>query len=179
MVLPEGLLLDDPAPARPDAAVTELAVLLHSHLIGQMTVQPGGDEEAWRTFLLLLGRTPESIRTEGGIARVWTTMAGRHVQMREIDYGEVLRERSAGEAAVWDRVIANCLQGTSFDLDEEEVRELLGIASDEDKLTDLMAAVETKAEEGGIATKTAAILRMLRGIVDAVSKSDPERLEPV
>jgi len=185
-VLPDGLLLDEQAPPRPDAAVTELAVLLHSHLIGQMTVHPGGDEEAWRSFLLLLGRTPESIRTDGGIARVWTTMAGRHVQMREIDYAEVLKERAGGEAAVWDRVIANCLQGTSFDLDEDAVRELLGIASDSEKLADLMAALETKAGAGdgidaigGIATKTAAILRMLRGLVDTVAKSDPERMEPV
>src|SRR5262245_734484 len=178
-VTPDSLLLEGRAPARPDQALTELAVMLHEHLVGELTVHPGGDLEAWRTFLLLLGRTPESIRTEGGIARVWTTMAGRHVQMREIDYGEVLRERSAGEAAVWDRVIANCLQGTSFDLDEAAVRELLGIASDADKLADLLAAVETKAGEGGIATKTAAILRMLRGIVQALTKSDPERLEPV
>jgi len=179
-VLPDGLLLDEQAPARVDAAVVELAILLHSHLIGQLTVHPGGEEDAWRNFLLLLARTPDSIRTEGGIARVWTTMAGRHVQLREIDYAEVLRERAGGEAAVWDQVIANCLQGASFELDDAAVRELLGIASDPDKLADLMAAVETKAgSEGGIGTKTAALLRMLRGIVDAVSKSDPERMEPV
>src|SRR4051812_26452346 len=179
-VLPDGLLLDEQAPARADAAITELAVLLHSHLIGQMTVHPGGDEEAWRSFLLLLGRTPESIRTEGGIARVWTTMAGRHVQMREIDYAEVLKERAGGEAPVWDQVIANCLQGASFDLDEEAVRELLGIAFDADKLANLVGALETRAgAEAGIVTKTAAILRMLRGIVDTVAKSDPDRMEPV
>ena len=179
-VLPDALLLDDQPLPRPDAAVNELAALLHSHLIGQLTVHPGGDEEAWRTFLLLLARTPESIRTEGGIARVWTTMAGRHVQLREIDYAEVLRERAGGEAAVWDQVIANCLQGASFELDESAIRELLGIASDAEKLTDLMAALETKAgAEGGIGAKTAALMHMLRGIVEAVSKSDPERLEPV
>ena len=85
------------APARPDAALTELAVLLHSHLIGEMTIHPGGDVEAWRTFLLLLGRTPESVRADGGIARVWATMAGRHVELREIDYAEVLRERAGGD----------------------------------------------------------------------------------
>src|SRR5713226_6336588 len=34
-VLPDGLLLDERAPARADAAITELAALLHSHLIGQ------------------------------------------------------------------------------------------------------------------------------------------------
>src|SRR6185436_6084647 len=57
-VLPDSLLLDDRPPARGDAALVELATLLHSHLIGQMTVNPGGDLEAWRTFLLLLGRSP-------------------------------------------------------------------------------------------------------------------------
>src|SRR5881628_2302906 len=71
-VLPDALLLDDRPPARPDAALTELAVLLHSHLIGEMKVHPGGDTEAWRTFLLLIGRTPETVRADGGIARVWT-----------------------------------------------------------------------------------------------------------
>src|SRR5438552_16110392 len=75
-ILPDGILLDEHAPPRPDAAVVELAVLLHSHLIGQLTVQPGCDQDAWRTFLLLIARTPESIRAEGGIARVWTMMAG-------------------------------------------------------------------------------------------------------
>ena len=34
-------------------------------------------------------------------------MAGRHVELREIDYAEVLRERSGGESAAWDKVIAN------------------------------------------------------------------------
>src|SRR5713101_969167 len=46
-VLPDGLLLDERPPARTDAAITELATLLHSHLIGQLTVHAGGDVEAW------------------------------------------------------------------------------------------------------------------------------------
>src|SRR5262245_59427156 len=37
-VLPDGLLLDERAPARPEGSLTELAALLHSHLIGQLTV---------------------------------------------------------------------------------------------------------------------------------------------
>jgi hypothetical protein len=179
-VLPNSLLLDDRAPARGDAAIGELAVLLHAHLIGEMTVQPGGDAEAWRAFLLLLGKTPETVRTDGGIARVWTTMAFRHIELREIDYADVLRERSSGEAAVWDKVIANCLQGSAFDLDEEGIRELLGIAGDSDRLAELMAHLEASGQaSGGIGAKTAALMRMLRGIVDVVSKSDPDRLEPV
>jgi len=179
-VLPDGLLMDDRAPARADTAINELAALLHSHLIGAMTIHPGGDVEAWRTFLLLLGRSPESVRTDGGIARVWTTMAGRHVELREIDYAEVLRERSGGDPIVWKRVIANCLQGSSFDLDESGIRELLGIAADSEKLVDLMTSLESSAESGGgIGLKTAALMRMLRGIVQVVSKKEPEQLEPV
>src|SRR5215212_4435977 len=179
-VLPDGLLLDERPPARPDGAITELATLLHSHLIGQMIVNPGGDVESWRTFLLLLGRTPESVRTDGGIARVWTTMAGRHVELREIDYAEVLRERAGGEAAVWNRVIANCLEGSAFDLDETGIRELLGIAADPERLAELMGTLERTADgTGGVGATAAALMRMLRGIVEAVSKNDPEKLEPV
>lgn len=181
-VLPDAILLNGCAPVRPDAAVGELATLLHSHLIGEMTVQAGGDTEGWRAFLLLLGREPGAIRVDGGIARVWTTMAGRHVELREIDYSEVLRERAGGESAVWDRVIANCLQGSAFDLDESAIHELLGIAGDGDRLSSLMSALEKSADAtggGGIGAKTAAVLRMLRSIVEVVSKHQPERLEPV
>jgi len=177
-VHPDVLLLDAQAPARVDAAVVELAALLHSHLIGELTIRAGGDQEAWRTFLLLLARAPEAVRTDGGIARVWTTMAGRHVELREIDYAEVLRERTVGEQAVWDRVLANCLQGSAFELDEEAVRELLGIAGDADKLTELMTALEGKAE-GGTTARAAALLHMLRGIIEAVTKTEPDRVEPV
>ena len=166
---------------RSDAAITELAMLLHSHLIGHLTVHAGGDVEAWRGFLVLLGRSAEAVRADGGISRVWTTMAGRHVELREIDYAEVLRERSGGDRAVWNRVIANCLQGSAFELDESGIRELLGIAGDSDQLVELMTTIEASADAagGGVGTKTAALMRMLRGIVDVVSKNDPERLEPV
>jgi hypothetical protein len=179
-VLPECLLLDDRPPPRPDTAVVELATLLHSHLIGELTVHPDGDAEAWRSFLLLLGRTPESNRSEGGIARIWTTMAGRHVELREIDYAEVLRERTQGLSAVWEQVIANCLQGTNFDFDEEALQELLGLAMDAKRLTDLMAALESRVSPGGgVAAKVAVLIRMLRGIVDAVTRTAPDQLEPV
>ena len=179
-VLPDGLLLDERAPARPEGALTELAALLHSHLIGQLTVNPGGDIEAWRMFLLLLGRTPESVRTDGGIARVWTTMAGRHVELREIDYTEVLRERAGGQNAVWDRVVTNCLQGNAFELDDAAINDLISLAGNADQLCDLMSAVESKMETaGGIGAKSAAVLRMIRGIIDVVSKNAPDRVEPV
>ena len=42
-VLTDTLLLDGRAAARPEASVTELAALLHNHLVGEMTVYAGGD----------------------------------------------------------------------------------------------------------------------------------------
>ena len=179
-VLPDSLLLDGRAAPRSDAAVGELAVLLHDHLVGELTIHAGGDLEAWRSFLLLLARTPAAIRAEGGIARVWTMMAGRHVELREIDYAEVLRERKHGEAADWDTVVANCLQGDAFTLDEETIRALVEIAGDADKLADLVATLEARAGEGaGAAAKTAALLRVLQGIVSAVTRSNPENLDAI
>jgi hypothetical protein len=42
-----------------------------------------------------------------------------------------------------------------------------------------METVETRAgADGGVGIKTAALMRLLRGVVDTVTKSDPEKLEP-
>ena len=147
-MLPDGLLLDERAPARADAAIGELAALLHSHLIGELTIHPGGDVEAWRNFLLLLGRTPESVRAEGGIARVWTTMAGRHVELREIDYAEVLRERAGGEPAVWEQRHRQLPAGQLVRARRRRrSASCSSIAGDSEQLAELMATLEAQRGE--------------------------------
>jgi hypothetical protein len=180
-VLTNGLLLEGRAPARADAAIEELAGLLHDHLIGELTINPGGDADAWRKFLLLLGRSPEGVRAEGGIGRLWTAMAGRHVELREIDYAEVLRERKGGTVADWEQVIANCLQGDVFDLDEDAVRTLLEVAGNPAKLEELIGALDARASEGGrgMGQRAAALIRLLHGIVETVSSKNPDNLNPV
>jgi hypothetical protein len=180
-VLVDNLMLDGRPLARGDAAIVELAALLHEHLIGELTVHAGGDVEAWRAFLLLLGRSSESVRAEGGISRLWTTMAGRHVEIREIDYAKVLRERRRGDSAGWEQVIASCLEGDAMALDDDIIRELLEAAGDSGKLADLISALETKATEAGhgISARAAALIRLLQGIVDAVKRTEPDRLDPV
>jgi hypothetical protein len=84
-VLPDTLLLDERAPAKVDVSLAELSALLHSHLIGELTVRPGADADAWRAFLLLLAKAPELVRADGGIARVLSTMPSRPVEVREIE----------------------------------------------------------------------------------------------
>ena len=177
-ILPDSLLLEGRAPARIDRAIGELAALLHSHLVGEITIHPGGDAEAWRRFLLLLARAPDSVRTDGGIARLWTTMGGRHLELREIDYADVLRERTGGLPATWERIITSCLQGDT--LSEDTIQALAELASDAVRLPALVAEVEDRAATTvGLPARTAAVLSMVRGIVKAVTTTDPSKIDTV
>jgi hypothetical protein len=179
-VLPDRLLLDGREPPRPDPSIGELAALLHSHLIGELLIRPGGAADAWRSFLLLVGRAPESVRAEGGIARLWAANGSHHIELREINYAEVLREREEGYAAAWETLVVNCLQGNAIDLSDDAVAALMAIADDSGRLAELMTTIEARADpQGGIATKSAAVMKLLRAIVEAVRERRPDRFEPV
>ena len=115
-------------------AIGELAALLHEHLVGEMTVQSAADAAAWKQFLHLVAAQPAEVQARGGIARVWVASGGQHLQVREVDYAEVLRERDAGIAARWDAIIDHCLQGDAVDLDDETWKVLLDIAGDAERL---------------------------------------------
>jgi hypothetical protein len=174
-VLADGLLVDGMTPPRTESAVAELAALLHAHLIGELTIHPGGDTEGWHRFLRLVARTPEAVRADGGIGRLWATTAGRHVELREIDYAEVMRERPGGRPAVWDQVVTHCLEGGTLELSEEAVRELLAIVGDPGQLAELVEGLDARgAETGrGLGPRTAALVKLLTAIVDAVADSEP------
>ena len=167
-VLPDTLLQDGRAPGRPDQSLADLAALLHDHLVGAITIHPGGDREGWHSFLLLLGRSPASVRADGGIAHLWAATGGRNIELREIDYAEVLRERGAGTSASWDAIVSHCVSGGAIALDEAAIAELLGIAGDADRVIEIMSTVENRTE-GGLASKTASLMRMIRGVVSTVS----------
>lgn len=178
-VLPEGLHLDGRVPQRPDAAIGELAALLHGHLIGELRIIGAADPQAWRTFLLLLARPPEEVLAEGGISRLWTATGGTHLQIREIDYAEVLRERESGSEATWDRIIASCLAGDATDLDEETLRALLEIAGNGARLSDLTRRLDEQAGAAGPGASARALILLLRHIARAAASAGPEMLEQV
>lgn len=180
-VLAKELQIDGRSPARPDASIAELATLLHDHLIGELTVNAGGSADAWRNFLLLLGRTSEDIRAEGGITRLWAATAGKHIELREIDYVQILRERRGGDSVAWEHVIATCLQGDALpDVDDEVTKWLLEIAGDETLLGNLFVELESRSADkqlGG--SQAGAVIRLLQGIANAATKADPERVDAV
>jgi hypothetical protein len=175
-VRPDTLLIGDAALPKPDQAVTELAELLHSHLIGALTVNAGADTGSWRTLLLLLSRPPEEVRADGGIAQMWATAGGPSVEIREIDYAEVLREKG-GTAASLDDIIAAALDGGQVRLDDANIDALLAMLADADQVDDLMARLESAGEERGTDAKTAAVVKLLQNMVERARQIDAQQLD--
>ena len=137
-----------PGRGRPDPAISELAELLHRQLVGGLTLNPGIDAESWRTLLLLLARAPEEVRADGGIRHLWATAGGPSIEIEEIDYAEVLREKQ-GVAASAEQIIAAALAGRSLDLDDSGMRLLLDIVQDPARLQEMMTEIDRSTQQHG------------------------------
>ena len=176
-VLGDGLIVDGARMARPDPAVTELASLLHRHLVGRLTLNAGANAESWRTLLLLLARPPEEVRADGGLGKLWATAGGPSLEITEIDYSEVLREKQ-GLAATIDAIILAAMSGPTLTVDEAALQALLEIVEDPSKLEQLMTQLEQTAARSphGVELQTAALLNMVRGLVEYVSRHDARQL---
>ena len=97
-VTPETLLVAGHAMPRPETAVDELAVLLHEHKVGELTLQGPLTAGAWHMLLSLLATSPEDIRNEGGLTHAWQAVGGGPVEIKEIDYARgPARARELGE----------------------------------------------------------------------------------
>lgn len=177
-IRPGTMLIGEAAPTRPDPAIVELSDLLRRHLIGRLTFNAGADAESWRTLLLLLARPPEEVRADGGIEHLWTTAGGPSVEIQEVDYAEVLRERQ-GDPATIERIIAAALAGPQLELDDSALRALLEIVGDPARLEALMEQLEARTADQGIDARTAAFLDLVRRLAEYVGRTEPERLDPV
>ena len=175
-VRPGTLQIGDAAPAKPDAAIVELSELLRRQLIGTLTLNAGVTPESWRTLLVLLARSPEEVRADGGIARLWATAGGPSIEIHEIDYAEVLREKR-GDAAALDRIIAAALAGPQLEIDESAMRLLLDIVGDSARLDELMAQLEASTADQGVDVRIAAFLNLLRSLAEYVGRTNPGQLD--
>src|SRR5262245_56876423 len=52
-VFPNQLVIDGRAPEKPDLSIAELAELLHSRLVGELTIRRGAAAPDWQALLLL------------------------------------------------------------------------------------------------------------------------------
>jgi hypothetical protein len=178
-VLPDGLLFDGRAPVKPDSALGEFATLLHAHLIGELRVTGELSASTWHTFLTLLSRPAEDVRAAGGIEQAWMSAGGGPIELRQIDYSEVLRERANGLDSDWDRIIGNYLAGEFSDLDDSAMRALLDIAADSSRFRDFTEQLVTKASESGSRASKEVVLRVLQALADFVATRHPEQLNRI
>ena len=163
----DTLLLDGAIALKPDPAIAELADVLYRHLIGGLTVTGAADAESWRALLLLLARTPEEVRADGGIAHLWATAGGPSVEIQEIDYAEVLREKH-GTAVTIDRIVAAAIGGPQLQLDDDGLRSLIELLRNAEQVDELMARLG-EASSGGTSNRATAVVNLLRNIAAAAA----------
>jgi hypothetical protein len=176
-VFPDALLLHGRPPVKADGSLGELAALLHAQLIGELTLRDDLTSAEWHTFLTLIARDPEQIREQGGIVRAWTTAGGGPIELRQIDYAEVLREREKGVEGDWDRIIAACIEGKISDLDEDAMAALLEIAADQIQLRDFIERLVNQTTLGGRVEKKDVVLQVLQALADFVAREHPDQLD--
>ena len=171
-ILPDLMVIEGKAPAKPDPAIGEFAEILHHRLIGELHIQGDADAAEWRALLLLLGRSPDELIAEGGIAKAWAASGHTHFALREIDYAEVLRERRGSEGAAWDRIIEFCLQGNDATV-EERVLDAVIAALDADRFAELVKAVQSaEGKSASIGARAAALLNLIRKAIDRLREQD-------
>jgi hypothetical protein len=175
-VRPHAIFVNSATPAKPDSAIGELAEVLRRQLIGSLTLNAGANADSWRTLLMLVSRPAEEVRADGGIASLWATAGGPSLEVVEIDYAEVLREKE-GDAAIADRLITAALSGAQLELDEPGMRMLLEIVGDPARLAGLMAALEQRTENTPGAVRIDAFVNLLRGLAEYVGKINPAQLD--
>ena len=175
-VRPQNIHIADAAPAKPDSSIVELSDLLRRQLVGKLTINAGADAESWRVLLMLLSRAPEDVRADGGIGSLWATAGGPSLEIVEIDYAEVLRERRGDEEAA-DRLVQAALSGAELELDEASMRTLLEIVGDPVRLAALMSALEKRTENTPGAVRVGAFVKLLRGLAEYVGKTNPAQLD--
>ena len=113
-------------------------------------------------------------------ARLWATAGGPSLEISEIDYAEVLREKQ-GLAATIDSIIEAAMSGPTLTVDDAAMRAVVDIIKDPGKLEQLMQTLETTASRSpqGVELQTAALLNIVRGLVDYVGRTDPQQLNTV
>jgi hypothetical protein len=176
-VVPDNLLMGGAASPKPDQAVRETAALLHDHMIGLITLHSSPDPDGWLPFLHILAKSFDDVRAAGGIGRLWAATGQRHLELQEIDYADILRERAGAQESHWNDIIRACLDLDS-PLDDEALRGLMEVCGDSERFSEFVLALEESAETS-MGSKASALLRMLRGVIDLVSRTDPTKIEPL
>ncbi len=180
-VMPDTLLVGGRALARPDQAVAELAGMLHAHSVGELNIVGPLEAPAWHAFLVLIAQSPADIRDEGGITRAWEAGGGGPLEVRQIDYGEVLRERAGTENSDWENILGAYLAGEQTDIDDSMLSTLLEIANEPQRLASFVDSIVERGTQEGywLSKQKAQLAKLLQALAAFITRSDPGQLDRV
>lgn len=179
-VVPDALTIDGRRVARQDQAIAELAGLLHRHQVGMLSVHPQTTPVVWRLFLALLATPPEQARLRGGLSRLWASEGEARIELRAVNYDELLRVRIGGERATWEAIATQCLEGLGFSLDDAVAELLFGILDDPARIAGVMAAIESRLPSGEASRQGPLILAgLLQAVAQFAAAANPADAEPI
>ncbi|HYE88794.1 MAG TPA: HEAT repeat domain-containing protein [Vicinamibacterales bacterium] len=182
-VLPDALLVHGRGLAKPEPSAGELAALLHQQLIAELTLFDRLDNAGWHAFLSLLSKSPEETRALGGVKKAWEETGNKSIAMTEIDYADILRERSgAGEAASWERILAALKDETGTDgAEHSTMHDVMTLTENPARL----AQFAQKLQEAGRASgddanqQRKSLLHLMHGMANYTAERKPDELEAV
>ena len=182
-VLPDALLVNGRGLPKPESSATELAVLLHQQLISEVTLFDRLDNDGWHAFLTLLAKSPEDARAIGGVAKAWEETGNKSITLTEIDYAEVLRERSGtGDSATWDRILT-ALKDEKDDKDQPgaAMQNMMELADTPERLAHFAQHLQdvSKASGDDSIQQRKALREMMHGLANYAAERAPEKLDEV
>lgn len=181
-VLPDALLIGGRGLAKPEPSATELAMLLHQQLIGELTLLDTLDNAGWHAFLSLLAKSPEDSRAAGGVAKQWEATGLKAITLKEIDYAEVLKERTDGRdtGATWERILA-LLHEDEAEQERDTMQKMLALAKDPAKLTEFAQRLQDQGQAAGQDSlqQRKSMLELMHAMANYAAGRKPEELDSV
>jgi hypothetical protein len=184
-VLPDALLVNGRGLPKPESSATELAVLLHQQLIGELTLYDRLDNEGWHAFLTLLAKSAEDARAIGGVVKAWEATGNKSIRLVEIDYADILRERAgSGDAATWDRILTALKDETAEqggDGDAGTMQNMMDLAETPERLAHFAQRLQDvgKASGDDSIQQRKSLLEMMHGLANYAAERKPEELDSV
>jgi len=183
-VLPDALVVGGRGLARPEPSANELAAMLHMHLIGELTLYDRLDNEDWHQFLSLIAKSPEETLALGGVTKAWEEIGNKSIALTEIDYADILRERSGGgDIATWDRILAALKTEPAGEgaPSAGAMQQMMTLAEDPARLAQFAQRLQDAGKAGGddAAQQRRSLLGLMHGLANYAAERKPQDLDAV
>lgn len=184
-VLPDALLVNGRGLAKPEPSASELAVLLHQQLVGELTLFDRLDNHGWHAFLSLLARSPEEARALGGVKKAWDETGNTSISLVEIDYADILRERGgSGESPSWERILSTLkedVDGSGGGAQPTTMHDMMALADDPERLAQFAHRLQEVGRASGDDSiqQRRSLLELMHGMANYAAERKPEELDAV